>query len=423
MKKQVSIIGIGMDNDKSITIEAREAFEEAGLVIGARRLVELFINGNSNGLEPIGDGKVTGFVSEESRKKYVFEYKSSEIVQIIRKFNEDKVAVLMSGDTGFYSGAKGLYEELTESDEFNIIMYPGIASPVYLSSKIGIPWQDFKIVSLHGREDNISSYVAANEYTFFLLDGTNTPHTICDNLLEYELAETFVYVGENLGGEGEVISSFSPVKIPDREFSKLSVCLVWNPGDLSIRETGIEDGRFKRGKVPMTKSEVRSVILSKLKLKDDDISWDIGCGTGSVSVEMALSSPEGTVYSVDKNREACELTLENAKSFHCDNICVIEGDVADVTASLPAPDVCFIGGSGGRMAQVVDRAFAINPDVRIVITAVSLETLENAVGILKGRGINPDIVQIAVTRTKSLGNYTMFDAENPIFIISSIYRS
>ena len=163
----------------------------------------------------------------------------------------------------------------------------------------------------------------------------------------------------------------------------------------------------------MTKSMVRAIVVSWLNIGKKSICWDIGCGTGSVSVEMALKCPDGKVFSFDKNSQAVELTLKNAEKFGCDNIKVYEGTFPQYDGEkLSPPDSVFIGGSAGKMAEIVSHILKLNPFAKIVITAVSLETLSECVGLFEA-----EITQVAVTKTRKTGSYTMFSAENPIFII------
>ncbi|MEE0925593.1 MAG: precorrin-6Y C5,15-methyltransferase (decarboxylating) subunit CbiT, partial [Methanobrevibacter sp.] len=182
-------------------------------------------------------------------------------------------------------------------------------------------------------------------------------------------------------------------------------------------KTGIPDDEFIRAKVPMTKSEVRAVCMSKLDLSPYDIAYDIGCGTGSVSIEMAFAAYEGRVYAFDKNEEAVALVLENARKFHLDNIEAVCGLAPECLNDLPIPDVAFIGGSSGNMAEIVEFLHGKNKGIRFVITAVTIETAMAALESLKDIGIEGNIVQVAVSKGRQIGDLHMLMAQNPIFII------
>ena len=169
--------------------------------------------------------------------------------------------------------------------------------------------------------------------------------------------------------------------------------------------------------VPITKAEIRKLAVSSLEIEKNHICWDIGSGTGSVSVEMAQSCPDGKIYALDKNASAYALTKLNAKKFSCDNIKAFHGTAPEMLESFPAPDRVFIGGSSGTLRELFEIIYQKNSSARIAVTAVTLETLENAVHAFKAYGIEPDITQIAVTRTRKAGNYTMLEAQNPVFLI------
>ena len=389
----VSIIGIGMDGEKTLTAEALSAIKNADILIGAKRMLAPF---------------------ENLEKPTFCSWKSEEIAEFLHSGNYENAAVLMSGDCGFYSGAEKLLV-LIEDIENEVIS--GISSPVYFCSKIKKPWKNMKFVSLHGENASIVRNVRRNEFCFFLLGGEVTPAMLCQRLCEYKMGETKIYIGENLASENERIFVGKASDFTDIELGKLTVAVTEDPDFEKGTATGIPNEKFTRGKVPMTKSEVRSAVISKLELNRDGVCWDVGCGTGSVSVEAALQCFDGKVYAVDKNPEAVGLTRENALKFGCDNIEIISGSAPEALADLPAPDSVFIGGSSGRISRITDIAFAKNPNAVIVVTAVSLETLNDTVSTFERYEIAPEIVQIAVTGTKKIGTHTMLSAENPVFII------
>ena len=368
----VIIIGIGMDGKKNLTAEALSAIKNADILIGAKRMLEPFSS--------LG-------------KPCFCSWKSDEIAEFLHNGKYENAAVLMSGDCGFYSGAENLLR-FTEDIECKVIS--GVSSPVYFCSKIKKPWKNMKFVSLHGESSNIVRNVRRNELCFFLLGGEITPAKLCRKLCEYGMSETKLYIGENLAAENERIFTGKAADFIDIQLGKLTVAVIENPDFENSTAIGISDEKFTRGKVPMTKSEVRSTVISKLEINRNDICWDIGCGTGSVSIEMALQCFDGKVYAVEK-------------------IC---GSAPEALEELPAPDRVFIGGSSGRISEIADLVFSKNPNAVIVVTAVSLETLNDAIVTFESNGIVcPEIVQISAARAKKVGSHTMLSAENPVFII------
>lgn len=391
---KVYIVGIGMDGVKTITKEAMAIIESADVLIGAERMLEPF---------------------SYLDKQCICSWKPDEIKNFLKQNNLENVVILMSGDCGFYSGAQKLISVL---EDFETEVICGISSPVYFCSKINKPWQNMKFISLHGAKSNIVRNVCCNEHCFFLLGGDMNVSDICKKLCEYGMNDVLVYIGENLAYENERILTGIAKDFITHKSEKLAVMITENHFPEKSIFSGIPDDMFVRESVPMTKSEIRCIAVSKLNIGRNDICWDVGCGTGSVTVEMGLRCVDGKVFAVDKNDEAVRLTNENVHKFCCDNIEVINGNAPECLEFFPAPDKVFIGGSCGKIEEILHVVFSKNPCAEIVITAVSIETLASAVETMKKNGIKkPEIVQIAVTRTRKVGTHTMFSGENPVFII------
>lgn len=394
MDKKVSIIGVGMNGFETMTKSAIEAVKNADVLIGAKRMTEL---------------------CDELQKPVFVSYQPNEIASFIFENEYKNIAVLMSGDCGFYSGTDGLLAVLGDTVECNV--YSGISSPGYFCSRLKIPWHDLHFVSLHGRRANIVRVVSSNEKTFFLLGGNYTASDVCSKLCEYGMGRVKVYIGENLGCKNERIFIGTADEFTCLRTEKLCVMIAENSGFEKAVRSCIPDNEFIRGAVPMTKSEVRGVVVSKLEIGRDDICWDIGCGTGSVSVEMALRCYEGTVYAVDKNEEAVMLTDENRYNFRCDNIEITRDYAENAVTYFPSPDCVFIGGSGGSIEKIISAVYEKNNKAKIVVTAVSLETLSDSISVFEKHGVEVEVTQIAVTHTRKIGSHTMLNAENPVFII------
>ena len=389
--KEINIIGMGM-SEKTITAEALELIIEADILIGAKRLINEFSHMNKPSFNA---------------------YLSNDILEIIEKTDAEKIAILVSGDVGFYSAAEKLLDVLTD---YNPNLVSGISSVSYFFAKCSLPWKDANLISCHGLDTNIVSSVRRNRYTF-ALTGKNIPE-LQKELVKYGFGDLKVWIGENLGSDEESIQESKISDLEGMEFSSLTVLIIENPDFDSRIRTGIPDEEFIRGKVPMTKSEVRAVCLSKLSLSPTDIAYDIGCGTGSVTIEMAFSAYDGKVYAFDKNEEAIALLEQNCQKFHLDNVEAICGLAPECLKDLPVPDVAFIGGSSGNMDEIVSYLYGINNKMRFVITAVTLENAMAGLDSLKNVGISGDIVQVAVSKGRQIGDLHMLMAQNPIFIIS-----
>lgn len=194
---------------------------------------------------------------------------------------------------------------------------------------------------------------------------------------------------------------------------------MWN-----FKTGGIPDDLFIRSKVPMTKAEVRAVTIAKARLTDTHVIWDIGAGTGSISVEAALTAVQGTVFAVEKEPMAVELIKKNIERFGTENVKVYAGTAPEVLHGLPEPDRVFIGGSGGNLAEIIYYAYEkMAVGGRLVINAVVLETLSTAVETLKKLGLaDLDITQVAVAKAVEVGKLHMLQSLNPVFIISGEKR-
>lgn len=180
----------------------------------------------------------------------------------------------------------------------------------------------------------------------------------------------------------------------------------------------MRDEVFIRGAVPMTKSEVRAVSLSKLELRQDSILYDVGAGTGSVSIEAAFALSKGRVYAIEKKPEAIELIQVNKEKFSAENVTVIEGIAPHVLSDLEAPTHVFIGGTSGVMGEVLDTVLKKNPKARIVINVLALESIAEVLAWLKAHCVEAEMVQVQVSKGKTAGSYHMMMGQNPVYVIS-----
>lgn len=396
LSQKISLVGIGMGAEKTLTLEGKKALNEAELLIGAKRMTEAV---------------------QKPGQMVLHEYRSEKIVEYIREHPKYRtVAIALSGDVGFYSGAKKLIDQLNG----NVEVICGISSVVYFMSKIGLSWDDAKIVSAHGRNCNLISLIRHNPKVFSILGTEDGVAVLASRLVYYGMGDVTLYVGENLSYENEKIFHDKAANLTEYRGDALSVVTACNEKATPLSAVhGISDGEFLRGKAPMTKEEVRTVSLSKLRLSEDSVCYDVGAGTGSVSVEMALRAWMGQVYAIEKKEDALALLKENKKKFAVDNLAIIPGVAPEAMTELPAPTHAFIGGSSGNMQDIINLLLEKNPKVRIVINCITLETVTEAMNAIRDFGLEDvDIVQLAAARSKSIGRYHMMMGENPIYIIS-----
>ena len=395
----VTLIGMGSGTPELLTAQGLAALQSADLIIGAKRLLEHLPTGCT-----------------ENRKAL---YKPEDILSCLSEFPAANAALLYSGDTGFYSGASKLLPML-RAFGISARVLPGVSSVQLLSAAIGRPWQDWRLVSAHGCAcDPVAECLTAEgRPVFFLTGGTETPATLCAKLTDAGLGDAHAIAGENLGTPQEHLAFGTAQTLAAKTFAPLSVLLIEHTVLPARRAPGFPDDAFIRGEVPMTKQEVRAAALAKLAVRPTDTLWDVGAGTGSVSVELALAAPRGQVYAVECAPDACALIRQNREKFHAYNLSLIEGAAPQVLADLPAPDAVFIGGTKGSMAEVVDAALAKNPNARLCISAIALETLSAAIAALAAHGQTTEVTQLAVSRTRPAGKLHLLMANNPIFLIT-----
>lgn len=391
---QISLVGIGMGHPAGQTLEAREAIASADLLIGAKRLLD--------GLDSAAEKRCALAVSE--------------IVALIEKSLAQRVCVVCSGDTGFYSLATALREALCPRPVTSIC---GITTVQYLAARLGRTWQNTALISAHGRDCNVLGEVLAHGESFFLTGGTITPASIIETLCQAGLYEAEITVGERLSYPEERVIQGTAEALRDQSFDSLSAVWVRCPlPRYPYCASGIEDEAFLRGGTPMTKQEVRTAALAKLRIRPGETLYDIGAGTGSVAVEIALSSPYNNVYAIEAEQDAYELICRNRLHFGAYNLTPIHGRAPEALTPLPPPDAVFIGGSKGEMGNILNAVLEKNPTARVVVSAIAMETVAEAFSLCKERLTNLQVTQLSVSRSQAVGEYQMLKAQNPIFLFS-----
>lgn len=407
-KKQIYLVGIGMGTFQGLTKEAEEVIASSDVLAGAKRMVAPFL---------VQDRKQE---TEDSEKTVFVSYSPKEIGAFFRSQKTMRQgAVLLSGDVGFYSGAKKMLQEL---QDFQVTLIPGISSLVYFCSRLKVSWEDVCVCSVHGRDTNVIGRIKRNRKTFILLDGGEKLQKLCEKLVYYGMEDVILHVGEQLSYPQERIVSERAGVLKEKGdfcFDKLLVVLAENGKAQDWVAVSIPDEEFIRSKVPMTKSEVRTVSVGKMKLTSKAVCYDVGAGSGSVSIEVALQSPDIQVYSIEKNPEALELLEKNKQKFGADNMEIIPGMAPEVLTELPAPSAVFIGGSDGNLSSIMDTVFEKNSQCRVVINTVTLNSISQVMEYLKEHPqLQTDIVQMQTAKDRILGEYHMMMGQNPIYIVT-----
>ncbi len=346
------------------------------------------------------------------------------LVRVERELERGSVAVLVSGDPGIYSLLPVLKRRWPGR---NVRVVPGIGALQSLCAAAGEAWDDAAILSGHGRPLTAARFLTVVErqrLTVLFCGGDRTPRWACEALAGAVGGlgtRVEVVVGERLSYPDERVTRGAPADLAGRDFDPLSLLLVRNAAPWTPPFGRPRDADFERGGVPMTREEVRSVVLDRLELGPESVLWDIGAGTGSVSVAAALACPDGEVCSVECGPEAVALLERNREKFRLHNMTIRPGRALAVLESLPGPTHVFVGGSGGELFALLARLplLPCRGDVRVVVSAVTLRTLSEAVTALSGPGYRElEAVQVAVSASRPLGgSLLLMEARNPVTLL------
>ena len=395
----VTLAGIGPGGEGAITPDVQKACREADILLGARRMLQA----------------VPAAVPKEEA------WTPAQISACLAAHPAaEKVVVLLSGDPGFYSGAKRILEETGAGD---IRVLPGISSVAALCAQLKMSWEDAALVSLHGREGDIIGAVRTKEKVFTLMDGPEGLKNLCGRLAELGLGRVRVDAGFDLSYPSQKILSGTPEEVKAQlesgQAEGICCALIRNPAPDRRVAASLADEEFTRGRVPMTSREVRTAVLAALELQEDSILYDIGAGTGSVSVEAGRLLQGGRVFAIEKNPEGIGLIRENCRRHSLDNVQIVEGTAPEALADLPAPACAFVGGSGGQMEAILRALLQKNPAVRIVATAICLETAGELTRLTKCLPVKDvQIVSLTAARAREAGGLHLMMGQNPVYIFS-----
>ena len=420
--RKIILSGIGMGNTDGMTREAYHAFEEAEIIFGAERMLE---NLPGKGIK-------------------VPYYRADDIISyLIEHPQYTKVAAAFSGDSGFYSGAQSMKKALEEANEKGILksettILPGISSVSALAARLGVSWNDAVLASIHGRRTNVVNLVRKNTKVFLLLSGKNDFEMLVNKFREAGINHVKISAGYRLSYPDEKLFTFYLDEFETKLFDLqegVYTCLIENEDcEEQILTPGIDDEIFSRTKVPMTKNEVRVLSISRLELTKNAVVYDVGSGTGSVSIECARLSPDIFVFAIEQKEEAANLTKENAVRFGLsDQIVVINKKAPEGFEELPTPTHVFIGGSSGALSDILSaiqkklivkentkgKTDKASKGVRVVINAVSLETIAQITKLIQTYPVkHVQLTQIQASRAHKLGSYNLMQAQNPVLIAS-----
>ncbi len=409
----LSLVGVGVGAQAAGTQQALEAIASARVLFGAKSVLD-----NLTKTWPLAAGK-----------KVIANYDSGKILDYLEEHPEIRnAAVAYSGDSGFYSGAASMLAKLkkaeTFKENFEVRVICGISSVSWFAARAGIPWQDWKILSSHGRFCNVTGQVRRNRECFLLLanaaDLRQTGAMLARAQEQGTLGKLQLIYGCELSRAGEDICPCTPQELIEVTREGLYVLYIRHDDAEKVSVLpGMPDIAFIRGKAPMTSSEIRTLSLCRLGLTAKSVLWDVGAGTGSVSIEAALACPDSKVWSIECKKDALALLAENRAKYSLQNMSIIEGWAPDALIDLPVPTHVFIGGSGGEIGSILDLVLARNSSAKVVVNCITSETLAALHDALDRLPIrNLQCTQVMVNREEILGTYHYLRAGNPVFIIS-----
>ncbi|PLX91864.1 MAG: cobalamin biosynthesis bifunctional protein CbiET [Desulfuromonas sp.] len=394
----VYVVGAGIEGQEGFSARALSLVRQARVLYGAPRLLELFSDLDAEKVALSGHDDLSQLVKDQP----------------------GPVVVLTSGDPLFFSIGRNLLRNLPK-DRLEFV--PNVSSVQSAFARIKEPWDDAVFISTESRSlADIADRIIANDKAAVLTDARHTPAAIAEELLQRGFDGYTVYLCENLGTADERIVKTSVQELPTTQAAELNVMILIKRYDNTAEESqptlGIADSAFLSMKKQITPEEVRVVALAKLQLRHDMVLWDIGAGSGSISIEADFLLPHGRIFAVERNVEYLKFLRQNLNKFHPRNVRVVEGEAPACLEDLPDPDRVFIGGSGGNLWELLEVVGERLPaNGRVVLTAMTLDTLVASSDFFENSGYQVDVTTLNVARTSSNTDYKVFEAHNPVYII------
>ena len=401
MSSPITIIGTGVSPD-DLTENQRAIIRSADILVGGKRL-----------LAPFADLNCKRFVIDKNLKSL------GDFLE--HEMTGQTIVVLASGDPLFFGIGAFLMRRLG-ADRVRIL--PNISTVATAFARLGMPWQEARVISLHGRSHTgqLLRYLSVGDTVAVYTDPSHNPAWLAACLVENGLSDVTVWVLEQLGTPDERITRTTPEGVQAHPFSELNLVVLQPDSKRQTRPAlfpGMPDDWFVHEKGLITKAEVRTITLSRLRLFDRAIFWDLGAGSGSVSIEAGQSISRGSIFAVEQHATRIAHIRENITRFGIGNIKVIEARLPDGLGDLPDPDRVFIGGGGENLAQIIRvAADRLIESGIIVVNTVLIDNLTAARKVLDDLGFDVDMVQIQVSRGKSMPYSQRFEAANPVWIIT-----
>jgi precorrin-6Y C5,15-methyltransferase (decarboxylating) len=399
--KKIYVIGAGVEGQEGFSHKVLDRIGRAEILMGSERQLRLFPD----------------FPGE----KVTIDDNLAEMVERLKKSDRPAV-VLASGDPLFFGIGRYLLRNLPEEE---LEFVPNVSSVQYAFSKIKEPWDDAVFISAQGRGiKGAVDRIVANDKAAVLTDEVNTPAVIAAELIARGRDGYAAYLCENLGAAEERIIATDVKGLLKIEAAYLNVLIFIKEYESGVEEyvptLGIPDEEFNAVKKLITKEEIRVITLAKLKLRHDMTLWDIGAGSGSVSVEADHLLPNGRIFAVERNPQYAEFVKKNLNKFNTRHVTLVEGEAPACLEILPDPDRVFIGGSGGSLSEILEAVDARLPaEGVVVINAITLDTLTAANEFFDNAGYQLEVTAVNIARTQP-ADYRKFEAYNPVYIVAAV---
>lgn len=414
----VQVVGLGMSVG-DLPPKALKIIAEAQVLIGGRRLLAYFPD-------------------HAARKIPLGKEPEDTLRQIPALAASRRVVVLASGDPNFY-GVGPLVVRLLGPER--VVLHPNITTVQAACARLQISWEDAAIISLHGRSwEPLQTALKRPGKLIIYTDPQHTPAGIAAFMLERGLTQARLCILEDLGQDTERLTWLSPQEAKEREFSPLNL-VVMLPGSFAaeallpaaasqdlgsaphasdpLLHLGLPDEALAHEGGLITKAEVRAVALAKLQLYPGQVLWDVGAGCGSVGLEAGLLLPGGKIFAIEQDPKRAAQIRTNREKFKVPHLEVICGQAPACFAALPSPQRVFVGGGGRALTGILEEALKrLGKGGRLVLTATLLETLETARAVLRQAGLEVEVVQLQVSRSRPLGDGTYLQALNPVWLLT-----
>ena len=398
----VHVVGIGL-GPEDLTEKHREIIRQSDILVGGRRHLGYFKDYPGERLLIAGD------------VQKVFK-------QINDRMQNSRVVVIASGDPNFFGIGPSLVEYLGED---NVVIHPNISVAAAAFSRIKLSWHDAVVVSLHGgkSEKEVLDAIIKKDKVAVFTDSKRTPAWLACKLIEINQDNLRVCIFEDLGSSNEHFAWYSPQEVAGKKFAALNIVIIIRTGNqlrqMPVAYFGMPEDAYAHEKGLITKAEVRAVAIAKLCLFPHHVLWDLGGGSGSVSIEASLLVKDGMVICVEKRPERVEQIKKNIKQFQVTNVRAIHSHLPEGLKDLPRPDRIFIGGGGEDITGIIEMAGSyLRGGGTMVINTVLINRLEKITGVLKKMNFETEIVHVQIGRGKEMSYGVRMEALNPVWIIT-----